>query len=101
MTANAAREVAIPGKAIGAALFTVRINPYTVNGCRPTSVVVHPASTARNPAGAITTAARINALVVYNRPRIRCSRPHNPTSSIRPHSPSIARNDQNIYGAGG
>ena len=47
-TVKSAREPVSEGETESA----VRNSPYTVHGCRPTSVVVQPARTATNPSGA-------------------------------------------------
>ena len=49
------------GAASGEAESTVRSSPYTVNGWRPVSVVIQPASTAMKPDGAIINAKRCSS----------------------------------------
>ena len=43
----------MPG--IGVTASRVLNMPYSIQGCRPTSVTIHPASTAKNPNGVIST----------------------------------------------
>ena len=57
---NAINDEPTAGAASGEADSTVRNSPYTVNGCRPVSVVIQPASTAMKPAGPIAIAATCN-----------------------------------------
>ncbi len=53
-------DEATAGAASGEAESTVLNRPYTVNGWRPVSVVIQPASTAMKPAGPIAIANMCN-----------------------------------------
>ena len=65
---KAISEEATAGAASGEADSAVRNNPYTVNGWRPVSVVIQPASTAMKPEGAIATANMCSSRESYSLP---------------------------------
>jgi hypothetical protein len=98
---KATSEAPTAGAASGDADSAVRISPYTVNGCRPTSVVIHPAITATNPAGPMSTAKRFNVRHSYSLPRQRASRLHAPSANISTPRPTMMRNVQNTTRTGG
>ena len=100
-TAKAASEDPTAGAASGDADWTVRNRPYTVNGWRPVSVVIHPASTATNPAGPISIANRCTNRDSYRVPRQRAQRLNRPRPNIRKPMPTMMRNDQKVIGTGG
>src|SRR5690606_26570034 len=100
-TMKASSEAPTAGASSGEALSAVVSSPCTVNGWRPTSVVIQPAITATKPAGAIASAARCSAGQSYSRPRSRASRLHAPSASIASPSTTITRNDQNTIATGG
>src|SRR5256885_7996484 len=45
---------------IGVTASRVRKTPWITHGCRPSSVTIHPASTAMNPSGVASATARLN-----------------------------------------
>src|SRR5882724_12312922 len=98
---NAINDDATAGVASGEAESTVLSRPYTVNGWRPVSVVIQPASTAMKPAGPIAIANRCNNRDSYSVPRQRFHGLNRPSPSIRNPIPTMIRNDQNVIGTGG
>src|SRR4051794_24209098 len=98
---KATRDEPTAGAARGDADSTVRSSPYTVNGCRPVSVVIQPARTAMKPAGAIAIAKTCNNRDSYSVPRQRVHRPNKPSANISTPIPTMIRNDQNVIGTGG
>src|SRR6201995_934796 len=89
------------GAARGEADSVVRSNPYTVNGCRPVSVVIQPARTAMKPAGPISIAKTCNSRDWNSVPRQRHQALNRPRPKIRKPIPTTMRNDQKVIGAGG
>ena len=92
---NAISDVATPGSPIGDMLSAVRIRPYTVKGCRPTSVVIHPQITAAKPDGPITRTARCSQRFSNSDRRQRRNRLQSPIAAIRKPMPIIARKVKN------
>ncbi len=65
--------------------------PNTVNGCRPVSVVIQPASTATKPAGPIIIANTCSSRDWNSRPRHRIHRLSRPSPRIRNPRPTMTR----------
>ena len=73
-----------------------------MNGCRPVSVVIQPASTAMKPAGPIATANMMQQRGNRTACRgTRINRLNRPSASISKPMPTMMRNDQNVIGTGG
>ncbi len=70
-------------------------------GWRPTSVVIQPHSTARNPVGAISTAARCSHGLANSFPRSRAQPLHSPSRIIASPTTIMMRKVQKIRVAGG
>ena len=73
----------------------VRISPYTVQGWRPLSVVVHPASTAINPSGMPNVAQRSQRGLVSSLPRANSTMPESTSANISNAMPTMIRNAKN------
>ena len=73
---------------IGVTAADVRINPCTTQGCRPTSVTIHPASVATKPNGATSARSSVRC-VASGRRRHALHAAHSATSAIALPSPTI------------
>src|SRR6266508_2549696 len=98
---KAMSEDATAGVAKGEADSAVRSSPKTVNGWRPVSVVIQPASTAMKPAGPIAIESQCNRRAWYSFPRHRIPKLSKPSPNISDPRPTMTRNDQNVIGTGG
>src|SRR5215510_8286440 len=78
-----------------------RSSPYTVQGWRPTSVVVHPASTATKPSGPIAMQSQRNQGLSNRRSRKRNHQLAATTASLKNPMPTMTRKAKKGIATGG